>query len=116
MLQSICDCGRAYGESEVGRNQNSRWRRRGFVSPVAQGWAGYGCGQGQAQGDVEDWRGENQKCGGEQRDKSCQLRVMQDVVEDQKQESGRDDGKGAIQSVHQTKLMAKGEAGDTQKK
>jgi hypothetical protein len=41
---------------------------------------------------------------------------MQDIVEDQKQESGRDDGKGAIQSVLQTKLMAKGEAGDAQKK
>ena len=88
----------------------------GFVSPVAQGGAGHGCGQGQAQGYVEDWRGEDQKCGCEQRDKSGQLGVMQDVVEDEEQETGRDDGKDAMQSVHKTKLMAQDEAGDTQKK
>jgi hypothetical protein len=81
-----------------------------FIFPVAQCGSCNGSHQGQAQGYVEDGEGEEQESGEAYRDDGDQLGVMQDIVEDQKQDSGGDDDDGAIESVSETEVMTEEEA------
>jgi hypothetical protein len=76
----------------------------------------HGSDQGQAEGDVENWESEDEHSGQKNRDHRYQLGVMEDVVEDQKQDSCGNDCEAAIESVGETEVMPEDEARDAEGK